>query len=135
MRTHPRKLSDKPSGREATLQMRTAENWPDMLVLCAGEKNGEEKAGELALSIFNGNFAVKFFSAHRDVLGKAKKEDLPAVIAGLQAAASESWMFEGRGERKPSEPREVVVQEQKSYSKAELDAILAQVGAKAKTAA
>ncbi len=129
MRTHPRTLSHKPTGRECKLQMRTAENFDDMLVLCAEEKTSTEKAAELALSIFNGNFAVKFFSAFRDVLGKASKEELPDVMAGLQKAASQSWVFEGRGERKPTEPRKVVVEDKKTYSKAELDAILAKVGA------
>ena len=123
MRTHPRKLSDKLSDRSITVQLRTAENFEDQVALC----NGNE---QLANDLFNGAFAVKFQAANRAELGEAKEDDLATVIETLQEVASEGWTFDGRGERKPRAPKEVAIADKASYSREELDAILAQVGAK-----
>lgn len=124
MRTHPRKLSDKLSGREIQVQLRTAEDFLDQVKLCGGNE-------QLANDLFNGAFAVKFQAANRADLGEAKEEDLATMIDALQETASTDWTFTGRGERKPRAPKEVAVADKKSFTREELDAILAQVGAKA----
>lgn len=126
MRTHPRKLSDKLSGREIQVQLRTAENFEDQVVLCGGNE-------QLANDLFNGAFAVKFQAANRQDLGEAKEDDLATMVEMLEKTAATDWTFTGRGERKPRVPKEVAVEDKKSFTKAELDAILAQVGAKAIT--
>ena len=117
-------LSDKLSDRKITVQLRTAENFEDQVVLCGGNE-------QLANDLFNGAFAVKFQAANRADLGEAKEEDLATMIEALQQTASEDWTFTGRGERKPRTPKEVAVTDKTSYTREELDAILAQVGAKA----
>ena len=124
MRTHPRKLSDKLSGREIQVQLRTAENFKDQVALCGGNE-------QLANDLFNGAFAVKFQAANRADLGDAKEDELAVMIETLQQTASEDWTFTGRGERKPRAPKEVAVTDKTSYTREELDNILAQVGAKA----
>ena len=134
MHTGPCKVSDKPSGRKADVQLLLADTVEDMLILSGVTSHGDEKRAERnAVALFNGYRRVKFQADNREDLAEA--EDLPKAIETLQEIASTSpedggWFYEAGRERKPKAPKEVAVAEKESYSKDELDAILAQVGAK-----